>query len=759
MSLRFPGSNESESSPPHDRRGEAALGENEQRLRATYDRAPVGIAETDQAGRFLRVNDAFCALTGHTRDELLRLRLADITHPDEVERDLDEYRRQWSDEIESYTMEKRYLHKSGRPLWISVSSSVVRDAAGRPLYAIRVTQDISDRKQAEESLAEETRSLETLNRVGGLLSAELDLERLVQAATDAATELTGARFGAFFYNIVNEHGESYKLYTLSGLPRAVFARFGTPRATAVFGPTFRGEGVLRSDDITLDPRYGGNAPHHGMPKGHPPVRSYLAVPVISRSGEVLGGLFFGHDKAGVFTDRAERAASGIAAQAAIAIDNARLFQKLQEEVAERARVEGLLRELNEILEQRVAARSAELEEASRRLVREAEERRQAEAALLQAQKLEAIGRLTGGIAHDFNNLLTAILGNLELAQVRVTDAKVRRQLETAAGAGRRGAKLIQQLLAYSRKQHLEPRAVDVNALIGDMRDLLQRTLGGLVQVETDLAPGTWHASTDPTQLELVILNLAINARDAMPSGGALRIETGNVERGGAALPRELAEGDFVRIAVADTGTGMAPEILDRAMEPFFTTKDVGKGSGLGLPQVYGVAKQSGGTVRLSSTVGVGTTVELWLPRSAEALARRPYGPPAAGTAGERGRGSLLIVDDEVDLRRLAASFLEAEGYVVKESASGSDALALLDGGARFDLALVDYAMPGMSGTEFVRLARKLVPSLRILYITGYADPIEATFTGNELVLTKPYTRLDLLQAVASMLDRMSPRVA
>ena len=347
------------------------------------------------------------------------------------------------------------------------------------------------------------------------------------------------------------------------------------------------------------------------------------------------------------------------------------------------------------------------------------EMRRVEAQLRQAQKMEAIGQLTGGIAHDFNNLLTAVIGNLELLQARVPDPRSASLVDAALRSALRGGQLTQQLLAYARRQNLTPRPVDANAVIQGMSDLLQRSLGGLVQVETSLAPELWPATSDPAQLELVVLNLAINARDAMPDGGRLRIETSNMSQPELARMDALDPGDYVRIAVIDSGHGMSREVMERAFEPFFTTKDIGKGSGLGLAQVYGVAKQCGGTVQLSSVAEAGTTVEVFLPRAAVVEADTEGAEQHALPVANDG-GTILVVDDDPDVREVAAIFLREAGYAVREAGSGPEARDLLTLGA-VSLALVDYAMPMMSGVEFARVAREIQPDLPILYVTGAAE--------------------------------------
>jgi PAS domain S-box-containing protein len=605
--------------------------------------------------------------------------------------------------------------------------------------------DITEQKQAETAVREETRALELLNRTGAALAAERDLDAIVQRVVDAGVELTGAAFGAFFYNVVNDAGESYMLYSLSGAPRAAFASYPMPRSTDVFAPTFRGDGIVRSDDILADPRYGRNHPHNGMPKGHLPVRSYLATPVKSRSGEVIGGLFFGHPETGMFTERAERVMTGLAAQAAIAIDNARLFQSAAREIDQRRQAETALQDLNASLEAQVNARTREL--------------REREEALRQAQKMEVVGQLTGGVAHDFNNLLQVVVGNLEILQRNLPEeaGRLRRAAENAMSGARRATTLTQRLLAFSRRQPLDPRPLDPNKLIADMSDLFHRTLGEAISVETVFAAGLWRVEADANQLESALLNLAVNARDAMPDGGKLTIETANarIDEGYAATHVEVSPGQYVVICVSDTGVGMDKATLSRVFEPFFTTKEPGKGTGLGLSMVYGFVKQSGGHVKIYSEPGIGTTVKIYLPRL---LGGSEEDEPVAATIVPEGsrEETILVVEDDDDVRAHSVEILRELGYRVVEAHDGPSALRLLERQTRVDLLFSDVILPGgMDGAEMARQALAKHPRLKVLFTTGYArDAIvhQGRLDRGVQLITKPFTYADLAQKVRDVLD-------
>ena len=715
-------------------------------------------------------------------------------------------------------------------------------------------------------LGEEARSLQVLHRIGIEISTNLDLERLVQTVTDAGVEISKAEFGAFFYNVIDDKGEAYTLYTLSGAPRAAFANFPMPRNTAIFEPTFRGTGPMRSGDILADPRYGHNMPFKGMPQGHLPVRSYLAVPVVSRSGEVLGGLFFGHAKTDQFTPLAERLMMSIAAQAAVAIDNARLYQTGQRELAARTKAEAELQRVNAALEARATMGATRLEAAEQHLTllidavtdyaifmldplgnvvswnpgaqrikgyerkeivgqhfsrfytepdrtagvparalaeaanvgkyemegwrlrkdgsrfwanvvlaairddarnligfakitRDLTERRASEERMRQAQKMEAVGQLTGGLAHDFNNLLTVITGNIESLRRRLAERNepvLERLASSAQRGAERGALLVHRLLAFSRSQPLAPKSVSVNTLITGMSDMLRRTLGETIIIENVLAGGLWMTFVDTTELESALLNLAINARDAMPDGGKLTIEAANVFLDDAyAAEAEITPGQYVGIFVSDTGTGMSSEIIGKAFEPFFTTKGVGKGTGLGLSQVYGFIKQSGGHVKIYSETGAGSTVKLYLPRHIEPSARGEADPAAQATPQGRGE-TILVVEDDPDVRSFTIEMLRELGYTVLATTDGQSALRTLDAHREIVLLFTDIGLPGgMNGRQLADEALRRRTQLKVLFTSGYArnaivhhgrlDP------GVEL-LSKPFTFATLGTRVRRLLD-------
>jgi PAS domain S-box-containing protein len=377
----------------------------------------------------------------------------------------------------------------------------------------------------------------------------------------------------------------------------------------------------------------------------------------------------------------------------------------------------------------------------------------AEEALRQSQRMEGIGQLTGGVAHDFNNVLTAVLGSLQLASKRVTDERAHQLIDNAVQAAERGAKLTSQLLAFSRRQRLEPLPVDLNALIERMGGLFSSTLGGTVKVERELAEGLPPALADPAQLELALLNLALNARDAMPQGGVLRLSTSLATLTAQRTASEPEPGRYIALAVQDTGPGMTEDVMERAFEPFFTTKPLGKGSGLGLSQVLGLAKQLGGGVRLDATPGAGARVTVYLPLSAGSDAAKPVetlvDPPRAAPGAR-----VLVVDDDEDVRRFIVDLLEDSGYAVTAAIDGPSGLKALSDAGPFDLLLLDFAMPGMTGSEVARQVRASEGDQAILMMTGYLEH-EAVLSelGAQPMLQKPFDPSELLFRVAAMIGR------
>ncbi|UGB39207.1 PAS domain-containing protein [Frateuria soli] len=417
-------------------------------------------------------------------------------------------------------------------------------------------------------------------------------------------------------------------------------------------------------------------------------------------------------------------------------------------VAEHDRIYAVGRD---VTQEKLAAQ--ELEAANRQLRDQIESRERVEATLRQMQRLEAVGQLTSGVAHDFNNLLTIVLGNLDLIEMSVEEPRVRRRLELMRQAALRGATLTSQLLAFSRRQRLEPKAIDLNGTVHGMGELLRSTMGGSVAVATRLQQALWSALVDPTQIELVILNLAINARDAMPVGGSLTIETANVTlEAEPRQPGEPAPGDYVAISVIDSGTGMDEDVRARAFEPFFTTKGVGKGSGLGLAQVLGFAQQSGGGVRIESRPGAGTTVRVYLPCAQAGAAVKEEAPDDHAHAEPLAqRRFALLVDDDSAVRDVTAMRLRRLGFEVLEAGSGGAALDLLDRMEQVDLLIADFAMPGMNGVEVAQQARARRPELPVLFVTGYADQTALAGVGEERVVQKPFRDDELERKVRAVI--------
>ncbi|WP_455923244.1 PAS domain-containing protein [Pseudomonas putida] len=433
------------------------------------------------------------------------------------------------------------------------------------------------------------------------------------------------------------------------------------------------------------------------------------------------------------------------------------------DITERREAEKILLRLNETLEERVAERTEALAEANHRLQQEMQERERAEDALRHAQKMEAVGQLTGGIAHDFNNMLTGIIGSLDLMQRYIAAGRtdeIGRFTEAAVTSAHRAAALTHRLLAFSRRQSLDRKRLDPNHLVHSLEELLSRTKGEHIELSIRLAPDVWPVNTDANQLENALLNLVINARDAMPDGGQLRIETCNCTVNGQEPGLEaLKPGDYVVLSVSDNGAGMSPAIQAKAFDPFFTTKPIGQGTGLGLSMIYGFAQQSGGQVSLDSTPGQGTCARLYLPRHLEQADPRPKPlAPQEVPLAQRGE-SVMVVEDDPAVRMLVLNVLDELGYHAHPAADAKTALPLLESGLRIDLLVTDVGLPGLNGRQLAEIARQHRPGLKVLFMTGYAEKAAERHTflaeGMDMV-TKPFS-IDLLaNKIREMINQPAP---
>ncbi len=548
--------------------------------------------------------------------------------------------------------------------------------------------------QSQAALREQSRLLEILNQTGQSIASQLDIEKLLQTVTDAATSLTGARFGAFFYNRVNESGEDYLLYTLSGAPREAFEKFGHPRATPVFAPTFRGEGTVLSGDITRDPRYGTMAPHHGMPPGHLPVRSYLAVPVKSRLGEVLGGLFLGHPDAARFQERDARLVEGVAAQAAIAIDNARLYESAQSQLATRERAEASLRDSDRRKDEFLATLAHELRNPLAP-IRQAVNISQNPAATA-AQKTWSHEVITRQVQHmsllldDLLDISRITRGTLELRRKHTQLASV---IESAIETARPAIDAKRHVLGV----HLPHQPVTLDV--------------------------------DPLRLSQVLSNLLTNAAKYTDPEGRLRIDA------------ELVGGE-VSIRVVDNGIGIAPEAMPHLFAMFSQVRTVHDrsdgGLGIGLALSRGLIELHGGRLEAHSE-GLGTGSEFVVRLPAATQSQPIPAAPAAAEGSLVRRRRVLVADDNIDAGESLAMLLRLDGHEVELASNGAQAVELFER-MKPEIAILDIGMPGLNGYEVARRIRAKAQDVTLIAVTGWgqeADKARAAASGFDHHFTKP----------------------
>ena len=710
------------------KRAEETLRTSEEQLRCITDAAPALISYVDATGRYRFMNQQYEVWFGHRRDELIGRHMRETLGEPAWERIRPFVESALAGESVHWETEVPYRNAGNRFVHASYIPDRGPDGSVRGFYVL--VSDISERRRAEEALREETRVLELLNDTGTAIAGELDLRALVQKVTDAATALSGARFGAFFYNVVDERGESFALYALSGGPREAFERFGMPRNTPIFDPTFRGHGVIRSDDITADPRYGRLPPHHGMPDGHLSVRSYLAMPVKSRTGEVIGGLFFGHPEPGMFTARSERLIGAVAAQAGIAMDNARLYQAAQRAAEER---------------------TALLE--SERTARNAAER-------MSEMKDEFLATLS----HELRTPLNAIVGWAHVLRQGTKDAAdLAKGLDTIERNARMQAQLIEDLLDMSRitsgKMRLEVQTIQplgfVQAALDTVRPAAEAKS---IRLDTVLDPAAGPISGDPSRLQQVVWNLLSNAIKFTPRGGRVQVVLKRVA-------------SHVEIVVADSGAGIRPEFIAHLFERFrqadaTTTRKHG-GLGLGLSIVKTLLELHGGTVQVTSPgEGQGTTVTVHLP----VLAARRGAEDTSGTtlpslsrveADLRGI-KVLVVDDQEEARELIRRLLEDCGATVVTAGSAAEALALVER-ERPDLLVSDIGMPEADGFELLRRVRALgaerggrMPAIALTAFARSEDRTRALRAGFLVHVAKPVDPAELVATVATVTGRVDP---
>ncbi len=691
--------------------------ERERELALALRAGGFGTWSFELASRTLTASEECKALFGRRPDRPFTYedRIAAI-HPDDRERAIEGMERggdRGRDRREDY----RIFCPDGSMRWISTRGQPFYDAEGRLVRVAGVSMDVTNAKRAEmkrEALVRLNDHLRDLNDAA-------DISYLAAAILGETLGVSRAGYGLVNRTdetiIIERDWNAPGVTTLAGT--LLFRDYGS-----YIEDLKRGDTVI-VEDSRLDPRTASTSAVLEAISA----RSFINMPLTEQGG-LVALLYLNHKGARHWSTED--------------LDFVREVAVRTRDATERRRAERELADLAASLEQQVVQRTAEL--------------MSAEDALRQSQKMEAVGQLTGGIAHDFNNLLTGISGSLEMIQLRLAqgrEADVDRYVDAAQGAARRAAALTHRLLAFSRRQTLDPRPTDTNTLVTGMEELIQRTVGPSVVVETSLAPNLGSTLVDPSQLENALLNLCINARDAMPDGGRIMIETRdrNVDAR-AGRERDIEPGPYVCLSVSDTGTGMMPDTIAKAFEPFFTTKPIGSGTGLGLSMIYGFARQSGGQVRIHSSVGAGTTVVIYLPRSEQTPTEE--GLPASLSDAPRAVGgeTVLVVDDEATVRMLVTETLVDLGYAALEASDGPSALSMMTPERHIDLLVTDVGLPGMNGRQLADALRSSRPDLKVLFITGYAE--SAVLNHGHLepgmhVITKPFAMETLASRIKELI--------
>ncbi|MFO0937381.1 MAG: PAS domain S-box protein [Gemmataceae bacterium] len=750
-----------------------ALQESEAKFRSVFENAATGIGITDPQGRFVQCNPAYCAIFGLSEDELRSADLAELIHPDDRDENMSLIRQLAAEEIPSYELENRFLHKSGRPVWVHKNVTTLRDETGRISYLIALVSNVTERRLAVDALRD---SEERYRRVVDVLPAAVFVHSIdeILFCNPAFVRLMGASreqelLGRNPFDILhpefrqNIRERIAKMY-LSGEPMIEVEK----RIIRIDGKT-----ILVDSSATPISGYGPNA-------------VLVALTDLSereRSTALLRSVLGSVDDAIITIDLQGTIRSinpsterlfGYPASELVGGNVRMLMPEPHRGNHDQylnnysrtgdAKIVGKRRELTGIrkdgtsfpIEITVTEFQFDGEQRFTGVLRDLTARRLLEAQFQQAQKMEAIGRLAGGVAHDFNNLLTIINGYSELTlNTMPAEDSHREYITSIRDAGERAARLTQQLLAFSRKAIIEPMILDLNDLVAESAKLLRRLIGEDIVLSVIPDANLGRILADPGQVEQVIMNLVVNARDAMPAGGKLIIETHDVTIGpdDSVSLNDLKPGRYSRLSVSDNGQGMTEEVKGKIFEPFFTTKGVGKGTGLGLAVVHGVIKQCGGHISVNSKVGMGTTVNLLFPVAKE-LAERPATDPNKFAA--RGNETVLLVEDEDAVRMIARLSLESQGYKVLEAGQGSDAIQLLkEWPEPIHLLVTDMIMPEMSGRQLSDIVRSHRPELPVLFMSGYTDDavIQWGVESNiDSFIQKPFTPLGLARKVRSVLD-------